>query len=713
VRLNRSSAGCLGVVIIAASLYVFVTAASGARQSANLAPLTGSPPSVTITSPAAGHTVSGTVLVTAAATNKIGVAGVQLTLNGAPLGPELTAFPYLFHWDTTTVSDGGWMLRAVARDSAGNRSTSAGVTVLVKNGIVTLTPQDTVLNLDRTPYGSAGVLRLYTWPDHRVASAIAMKFDLSGLPHGSIVHQAGLLMALVFSDKTTDQTYTVTANKVIGKNPDIARATGYTFDGVNKWTPVACCYNGAPLAQADISPAYDTQTIDKTPGFKSWTITSMVQEWVSQPSTNFGVLLNADASRLRDRYRYFASAEYSDPERRPRLRITYSTAADTMPPAVSITAPASRAVVAGTVTVAAHASDNGRIAGVQFKLDGADLGAEDSSAPYSISWDSTKTADGAHSLTAVARDSAGNRATATTVTVRVANHPAADQGIAAQYPGDVGIENDPDVVFVETFQETALTALFNRWTDVLNGAAMLLSADVPPASRLSHSLEIPWVGGGVNSGGALYRMLSPGVNDSLYVRYYIKYPATGTPHHSGVWMGGYNPPSAWPDPQAGAKPAGNDRFIAAAEQNIVIGSFDHYDYWMGMHPDGGGAYWGNFLLNHPSVQARRGQWTCVEQMVKLNNPVTASNGEHAIWLDGVEVSHLGQGFPAGAWSGGIFTQRPGGTPFAGFRWRSDTRLNINWIWLQNYAPDDPPGFASSLKFAHVVAARKYIGCLTR
>ena len=58
---------------------------------------------------------------------------------------------------------------------------------------------------------------------------------------------------------------------------------------------------------------------------------------------------------------------------------------------------------------------------------------------------------------------------------------------------------------------------------------------------------------------------------------------------------------------------------------------------------------------------------CVEHMVKLNNPVTASNGEHAIWINGVKVSHVGQGFPNGSWSGGIFTQSPGGTPFEGLQ----------------------------------------------
>jgi hypothetical protein len=176
-------------------------------------------------------------------------------------------------------------------------------------------------------------------------------------------------------------------------------------------------------------------------------------------------------------------------------------------------------------------------------------------------------------------------------------------------------------------------------------------------------------------------------------------------------MGGYNPVSAWPDPQAGSKPVGNDRFIAGAEQNNVTHAFDHYNYWMNMRPDAGGAYWGDFLLNDPSVQAPRNQWVCVEHMVKLNNPVSASNGEHSIWLNGVKVSHLGQGFPTGSWSGGIFTQGAVGTPFEGFRWRSTTSLPINWIWLQNYSPDDPAGVSATIKYDHVVAATSYIGCL--
>ena len=42
--------------------------------------------------------------------------------------------------------------------------------------------------------------------------------------------------------------------------------------------------------------------------------------------------------------------------------------ADTTPPTVSLTAPTNGATVSGTVTVAANASDNVGVAGVQFAL---------------------------------------------------------------------------------------------------------------------------------------------------------------------------------------------------------------------------------------------------------------------------------------------------------------------------------------------------------
>ena len=96
-------------------------------------------------------------------------------------------------------------------------------------------------------------------------------------------------------------------------------------------------------------------------------------------------------------------------------------APDTTPPSVALGAPAAGATVTGTTTVTASASDDGAVAGVQFLLDGANLGAEDTTAPYGVAWDTSAATNGAHTLGARARDAAGNTATATTVSVTVAN----------------------------------------------------------------------------------------------------------------------------------------------------------------------------------------------------------------------------------------------------------------------------------------------------
>ena len=110
---------------------------------------------------------------------------------------------------------------------------------------------------------------------------------------------------------------------------------------------------------------------------------------------------------------------------------------DTTPPTVSLTAPANGATVSGTTTtVSATASDNsGTVSGVQFRLDGANLGAEDTTSPFSTVWNTTTETNGAHTLTAVARDPSGNTATSSSVSVTVSNGdttpPTSPSGLGA------------------------------------------------------------------------------------------------------------------------------------------------------------------------------------------------------------------------------------------------------------------------------------------
>jgi len=104
-----------------------------------------------------------------------------------------------------------------------------------------------------------------------------------------------------------------------------------------------------------------------------------------------------------------------------RTMIIVNPAPDTTPPTISITSPSSGSTVSGTITVSATASDNVAVAGVQFKLDGANLGVEDTTSPYSISWNTTAVSNGSHTLTATARDTSGNQTTSNSITITVNN----------------------------------------------------------------------------------------------------------------------------------------------------------------------------------------------------------------------------------------------------------------------------------------------------
>jgi hypothetical protein len=76
--------------------------------------------------------------------------------------------------------------------------------------------------------------------------------------------------------------------------------------------------------------------------------------------------------------------------------------------------------VSGTHTLSATATDNLGVVGVQLQLDGANLEAELTTFPYSIQWDTSTASNGCHTLSAVARDAAGNQGTAS-IQVTVSN----------------------------------------------------------------------------------------------------------------------------------------------------------------------------------------------------------------------------------------------------------------------------------------------------
>ena len=126
--------------------------------------------------------------------------------------------------------------------------------------------------------------------------------------------------------------------------------------------------------------------------------------------------------------------------------------ADTTKPTVAITAPANTATVARAITISATASDNVEVAGVQFAVDGVNLGSAKTAAPYSAAWDTSAATDGTHTLSATARDQAGNTATST-ITVTVSNTTPPTGGCTVAFA--------PNSIYVGA--GTAATAVAATW----------------------------------------------------------------------------------------------------------------------------------------------------------------------------------------------------------------------------------------------------------
>jgi hypothetical protein len=325
---------------------------------------------------------------------------------------------------------------------------------------------------------------------------------------------------------------------------------------------------------------------------------------------------------------------------------------------------------------------------------------------------------------------AGIQASTVTVSPRsTPDLPEGNAGIAAKYPGDIGIEKDPDVIFVESFEDS-VDELGGRWESVAGQPIMSKSDDVVSGSGGRQSLLLTRVAGGTKGyldGGSLYRRLSNPQGghgyEQVFFRCYMKFNEGHAPiHHYGTGLAGFHPATPWPQGGAGERPQGNARWSTQIEPGN-FGSWSFYSYWQNM---GGspprGQTWGNtFESGALPRSVAREKWICLEVMVKLND-IGDSNGEQAYWLDGKLsrtrdgriTSYLGKGFPAsGTWlfDKGKGVALDGGRPFPGFEWRSIPELKINAIWLYRYMSRPERG-VSKVWWDHVVVAKKYVGPLT-
>jgi hypothetical protein len=311
--------------------------------------------------------------------------------------------------------------------------------------------------------------------------------------------------------------------------------------------------------------------------------------------------------------------------------------------------------------------------------------------------------------------------------------PAAD-GLASRYPGDVGIERDPAVILVENF-ESALGDIHKRWETVVSPEEQHESADVAPGSAGKKSWFIDRQ---ASASPGLYTRLknrSGGFGfDKVHARYYVKFAEDcGEIGHFGTCLGGNNPATPWPMVNAGHPTDGAKSFWSGIEPFGPSWTWDYYTYWHEMRGSPPrGQTWGNTFVRDPNLKVEKGRWICVEQMIRMND-IGQSNGEQALWINGQLVSHLKPGEPKGLWTfdkftpgqGGegvrwnsetgdreSFSVPPGGAPFEGFSWRTDPKLNVNFVWLYAYTKK-PAGHRIRVWFDDVVVAGEYIGPIAK
>jgi hypothetical protein len=138
-------------------------------------------PTVSMTWPNPGMTVSGQFGVAAAASDNVGVAGVRFLVDGNLVGQEDSLSPYEAVLDTATLSAGAHTLAARARDAAGNITTSTAVPVTVIP-MVTDSPLSTIA-APRTS-GSISV-KLYPTEGVKAAVPTLVTFGVP-FPRGSV-----------------------------------------------------------------------------------------------------------------------------------------------------------------------------------------------------------------------------------------------------------------------------------------------------------------------------------------------------------------------------------------------------------------------------------------------------------------------------------------------------------------------------------------------
>ncbi|MFA7491144.1 MAG: hypothetical protein WCY58_10335 [Mariniphaga sp.] len=336
------------------------------------------------------------------------------------------------------------------------------------------------------------------------------------------------------------------------------------------------------------------------------------------------------------------------------------------------------------------------------------------------------------------------------------------KGIAALYPGDEGIEKHKSVVFAENFEASSIADVVANWSWARGDKDNRLSLDVIPGPEgstgcKSLKMTIHREEDDRNAGSDLIKIFDDRY-EQLFLRFYVKFADDYGYNHHFTSLSGFVDPRPMPYGSAGKKPT--HHFSSTIDQSMENlnrtgpattppGYWMFYTYWPEMNswqtpegkPDGRpNSYYGNNFMPRDPVPAKRGEWQCIEIMIRVNSAPDKTDGAHAFWVDGELAGcwdPLEKNPVKGYWRADSFISNPdhkNAQRFQGIRWRNFEdkelfeKLKINRLRVQNYVSGtswknvdkyakEHPDFKINREEAtvwkdHIVVATEYIGPIT-
>ncbi|WNG35304.1 S8 family serine peptidase [Archangium violaceum] len=389
------------------------------------------PPSASLTAPAAGTTLKGTVTLSASASDNFGVARVDFYDGSSLLGSDSSP-PFTVAWNTRTVPNGAHSLSVIAFDAVGLSSSAASaVNVTVDNDW-------SAPSVSLTAPAAGAVLK-----GNVTLSASAS--DNVGVSKVEFYDGSSLLG----SDSSSPYSFTWNSrNSANGPHSLTARALDAAGNSTTSAAVTVTTDNDFTPPTVSLTAPFEGDTLTGSVSFSATASddralarveflagTTVVCTDSSSPyscSYNTRGLPNGPRALSARAVDSAGNTALSSP-----VNVTLDN--DLTAPSSSITSPSAGSILNGTVLIEASASDDrGTVSKVEFYL-GSTLLGSDADAPFSFSWDSSTRSNGSYTLKARAIDPSGNSAYSPTVSITLI-HPG-----TAEYDTTLGVPRCTEV----------------------------------------------------------------------------------------------------------------------------------------------------------------------------------------------------------------------------------------------------------------------------